>query len=151
MSHTVYTFFADGKINTKDIYDNSLTTINTQYEKYTYNDDATNTLNTKVFYFDGVTISGTETGTPDNKWHKLSSFVTKTDGVHAQDDLIYNNSTDALAGTSTGLVAHIVYSFFADGKINTKELYDNSLTTINTQYEKYTYNDDKITEVKWIP
>ena len=144
LQHNTYTYFADGKINTKEVLDNIGATKDNNYEKYFYNDDSSSSLNTKVFFFDGTSLSGTETGTPDSKWHRSSNFTgTLGDGlIHSQDDLIYNNYTDTLNGTSTGLLHHDIYTLFADGKTSTKEVFDSTGTTKNNNYEKYIYNDD---------
>ncbi|MFA5147321.1 MAG: hypothetical protein WC515_08095, partial [Candidatus Omnitrophota bacterium] len=138
VAHIVYTYDGSGNILTKSIYDNSGTTKNNKYEKYTFN--AAGTLLEKIFYFDGLTIAPgvTETGTSDNKWHKSSSFITTTGGLKNQDDLIYSTITDLEAGTN--LVVHIVYTYDGAGNTLTKTIYDNSGTTKNTKYEKYTFN-----------
>ncbi|MFA5147223.1 MAG: hypothetical protein WC515_07605, partial [Candidatus Omnitrophota bacterium] len=78
----------------------------------------------------------------DGKWHRTSNFTgTLGDGKkHAQDDMVYDTYADALAGTDTGLVVHIVYTYDVDGNVLTKSIYDNAGTTKNTAYEKYTTN-----------
>ncbi|MFH1309094.1 MAG: S8/S53 family peptidase, partial [Candidatus Omnitrophota bacterium] len=112
----VYDYYDSGKIKTKEIYDNALLTKNTKYEKYTYTDAGV--LSAKVYYFDGTSIDATvtETGDADNKWHKASGFVEKTDGLHVTQDEVYTDS----ALTTPEVV--IVYDYYESGLIKTKTL-----------------------------
>ena len=137
----VYDYYTTGKIKTKEIYNNAALTKNTTYEKYEYDTDEN--LTEKTYYFDGVSIDPVviENGTPDNKWHKASEFVTLDDGIHAKRDNLY---TDEGLGT---LIMAVVYDYYTTGKIKTKEIYNNAALTKNTTYEKYTYDvDENLTE-----
>ena len=72
------TFYATGKLQTKEVYDNALATKNTNYKKYTYAADGT-TVTEIVSYY-------------DLKWHKDSNFTAVlSDGfIHAQRSEIYS-------------------------------------------------------------
>jgi hypothetical protein len=134
----VFTYHAGtSDIKTSTYYNNAAKTINTAYEKYTY--DINGNMTEKVFYYDGATIvpGGAETGTPDNKWHKSSDF--NADG-QARDDLIYTG-IDA-SGNLTGFELHIEYIYHTNGVVNIAEYYDNTGTILNDNYEWYTFDTD---------
>ena len=123
--------YGDGKLNTKTIYGDTGLTINTNYKKYTYATDGV-TLTDEISYF------GTGTGA-DNKWHKKSDFVTKTDGVHAQRDEVYTG-INATTGALTGLVEVDIMTFYDSGALRTKDIFNNAAGIKNNSYENYEYD-----------
>ncbi|MGB3111727.1 MAG: S8 family serine peptidase, partial [Candidatus Omnitrophota bacterium] len=142
--HCVYTYHANGRVDTKEIYDNAGTTKNDLYEKYTFDD--TGVLLEKIYFYDDLSLDPNADETPgpldapDNLWHRASNFtgILGDMMIHPQDDLIYGSLDDLEAGIN--LVMHCVYTYHANGRVQTKELYDNAGTVMNTAYEKYTYD-----------
>ena len=126
------------RVHIEEAYNNEGLTKNAYYEKYTYEDNAASTLDTKTFFFDGITYPGGagEIGEPDNLWHVSSNFTVElADGmVHAQRDDIYSD-----AGL-TDLVQIATYTYFQSGRIRTKNL--QFAENGNTRYDYYDENFD---------
>jgi hypothetical protein len=129
----------------KNIHDNKTATYSYLYERHVVN--SSGALLLKVYKFDGQTLLGTESGVADNKWHRLSGF--NSSGMNPTEDLIYGNATDALNGTTTGLIAKKEYAYNTTGanagKIATENYYVwNTATSVyDFKYHiKYSYNAD---------
>ena len=120
----VYTYYGTGNLQSKEIYDNVGLTKNTNYQKYTYDTNGTTILE-KISYYNG-------------KWHKEYNFTgVLGDGqIHAQREDVY---TDV---GLTNLDSANIYTFYASGRVETKEIYDNIGLVKNANYEKYTYYDE---------
>jgi len=85
----------------------------------------------------------------DNKWHKLSNFITVSGIERPQNEIIYNSLSDLNSGTNPML--YNVYGYDpTTGSVQVKEVYDNIGSVKNNNYEKHTYTSDGVTLVECI-
>jgi len=112
-----------------------------KYEKYTYDDEGN--LTEKIYYFDGISIDPdvVESGEADNKWHKLSDFteVLGDGNIHTQRDEIYAD-VDLITFEELNIL-----SYYATGKLNVKDIYDNVEAQYSYSFQRYVFDTDGVT------